>query len=1029
MSSPPTTPKRRPQSLNPFLSPPDAPSPADSPGSSATYTPASDITETETEAESGEPRVRTAIIERVSTELGRVLELDTMTPVRLAPAPPLLPLPPPPHPIISPPRKAVVKDRRPQPLQPADDAIEQLDLHRLSAFHMSPRTASSVSHGSASPSDGYDAGSTRAPAPPVHTSFMRWSQLTGSVDNASVVSPPSSWSFHGDADVAKRSSHGTFGRPARRWSAAPSSASGRDGENPFADACDGRRPASDDEAESPRRPGRKPRPVSLSSASTGSGAPDPPLVALAHTSSAGHFPSPTMRKPTHNSPETDSAIDTHLLRSSSLDAARIVPRARALPPGLAPKTAPPSSGTPLRAGGVKEEATDSSGSDFGGPRVVPNTAHARKNSKLDQVLGDGAETARVLLEFERRVVDKALQSPVSPLPPPARGHKSSTSQPLRMVTPPPAEPISLPLQRARSSSLDSLPSLHPSLTESTHTLARLLPPAPPPAAMLPPIPHISPIRLPRMPPAISSKNELTADQKARLVRRTRKLEQVLGETLHEATVERFVIEPSTMTQTVLTRVESDDAAWPATPAAAAPEWVKADCVPRRSKEDDAAKLDRSASKIARKAKAALGVARHASKTDDDIKVYVAREMRVSETTVAMKPAALAASPMSPAESVEQEWGVDEAEDEGSRRTRRMQLTKLHRLLGVPIPAALVGPSSQEDLRDRSVHSSMSGSYMAPLSGAGPTYRPGTPDSSFMSFDDTRGATHPTKWASKIRQSMKVRSIRGPLTPTPTGLGIGGMNLPAPKDSFMELGDEKTDKERQAARRRAHKLEQIFGDVPPAQSVYVPTHSPAPSYDAYRDSLKGLIYMVEHDRDRLTSIVDELVDPADATFGHAHMLSFASRTSQERYGATPSPPSPRLQSPLSLTGDGIGAYHDPADVDMASSDPDAASADTMAELDLDPSSPAARRRRTGKLSHFFGEAGVDFTADAPPPPPASGARRKSRRETLDAVLGEMWRGVQTDVRGGSLRGDEAASLGDLIRTLRSKREEAGMWEEL
>jgi hypothetical protein len=76
--------------------------------------------------------------------------------------------------------------------------------------------------------------------------------------------------------------------------------------------------------------------------------------------------------------------------------------------------APPSSGTPLKAGGVREESIygDSGESDLGlgGGASLARVASKRKTGKLDQMLGEGAETARVLMEFERRAIESAVQT-------------------------------------------------------------------------------------------------------------------------------------------------------------------------------------------------------------------------------------------------------------------------------------------------------------------------------------------------------------------------------------------------------------------------------------------------------------------------------------------------------------------------------------------------------------------------------------------------------------------------------------------
>jgi hypothetical protein len=52
---------------------------------------------------------------------------------------------------------------------------------------------------------------------------------------------------------------------------------------------------------------------------------------------------------------------------------------------------------------------------------------------------------------------------------------------------------------------------------------------------------------------------------------------------------------------------------------------------------------------------------------------------------------------------------------------------------------------------------------------------------------------------------------------------------------------------------------------------------------------------------------------------------------------------------------------------------------------------------------------------------------TRIETLDNVLGEMWRGVQAEMRKGGLGLEEGRKLGEMMGTLR--RRSGGVWEEI
>lgn len=139
-------------------------------------------------------------------------------------------------------------------------------------------------------------------------------------------------------------------------------------------------------------------------------------------------------------------------------------------------------------------------------------------------------------------------------PPPTRKHQHTISH-----SAPPLQDI----DRPRAGSLDSLSSLHPSLNDSISTLTNLLPAVPPRST----------------PTTLSTTKDLNATQRAQLLRRARKLEQVLGETLREAQVGEHIVEPAATGTTV------DRHAWPeAAVAVAVPEWDKEDVVPQRASE-------------------------------------------------------------------------------------------------------------------------------------------------------------------------------------------------------------------------------------------------------------------------------------------------------------------------------------------------------------------------------------------------------------------------------------------------------------
>lgn len=120
-----------------------------------------------------------------------------------------------------------------------------------------------------------------------------------------------------------------------------------------------------------------------------------------------------------------------------------------------------------------------------------------------------------------------------------------------------------------------------------------------------------------------TRNELSPEQRAVLLRRTRKAEQVLGEQLCETDVERHIIEPVQSSRTVVTRASNDigDSA-----ATGVPEYDRKDCEPQTRPSQDS---DASA-RAAMRALAAFGFGE--KQMPSDLRVYVQKEMRVAETS-------------------------------------------------------------------------------------------------------------------------------------------------------------------------------------------------------------------------------------------------------------------------------------------------------------------------------------------------------------------------------------------------------------
>ncbi|KJE05418.1 hypothetical protein I311_00624 [Cryptococcus gattii NT-10] len=254
----------------------------------------------------------------------------------------------------------------------------------------------------------------------------------------------------------------------------------------------------------------------------------------------------------------------------------------------------------------------------------------------------------------------------------------------------------LPL--GRSASIDSLPSLHPSLAESVNLERRPLL-----KYSLPPLPtqhHPShstiSISLPSLPPpfpatnpALSMSSSLTPSQRTILIRRTRKLEALLGEPLPESQISQHVIDPLNSVKQFDTHVKEG---WPDSPPAdwrrRVPEWEREDCLVQRVKgenDEEGGGEVRGNKSLAQKALEALNLAGKRPE-GERLKVYVSRQMRVTETVtqgdVGMKAsvnrAELRTDTVSPTSAnstgADSQWPAGNEGDEG-KKIRRQQLTK------------------------------------------------------------------------------------------------------------------------------------------------------------------------------------------------------------------------------------------------------------------------------------------------------------------------------------------------------------------
>lgn len=187
-------------------------------------------------------------------------------------------------------------------------------------------------------------------------------------------------------------------------------------------------------------------------------------------------------------------------------------------------------------------------------------------------------------------------------------------------------------------------------------------------------------------------------RKAQLVRRTRKLERVLGEPLPQKHVEQFVVEPSLSTTTVMTKLE--EGVWPATPTAGGiPEWARADVVPRyesldtpeEEPESEPSSLPSQVQHLThQRSRSGVALSRMRSLIGGRdtppparIVVNLTREVRTTETQVRSHPMMrhggnrednLPPTPDTPISAMTA--STIETYEEASRRQRRLQLAKV-----------------------------------------------------------------------------------------------------------------------------------------------------------------------------------------------------------------------------------------------------------------------------------------------------------------------------------------------------------------
>ncbi|GMK57722.1 hypothetical protein CspeluHIS016_0405560 [Cutaneotrichosporon spelunceum] len=491
-----------------------------------------------------------------------------------------------------------------------------------------------------------------------------------------------------------------------------------------------------------------------------------------------------------------------------------------------------------------------------------------------------------------------------------------------------------------------------------------------------------PCELKRLPSSLGNRSELSPGRKAQLVRRTRKLERVLGEPLDEKHVEQYVVEPSLSTTTVMTKLE--EGVWPDSPTGGLPEWARADVVPRCESltgEVDEEPLPSSCVLVHQRSRSGLALNRMRSLMSRDtpppakIVVNLTREVRTIETQVRSSPmvrhSANRDRHQPPTPDTPRSFmtvSTIETYEEASRRQRRHQLAK--RLLGIHIPPHALRPR-EDDLVPRCTPQGRSASESSLSLQSGVSH---------ISASENGRA----RLAARLRRKVRAGSH---------------MSIAEPQQQAFNGVDTMSRAEKAVARKRASKLEQMFGRVPPqdmflpvrprgsvdlgglresvaddqpdpasSTSAYAyatalaalsgtpparPVHSPlgdvrvasghpipSPAFTGYRDSIRSLIWLVENDQSRLASIVDEIAELDDSA-PSIRRASFSSidfgRSTVEATRAR-SPRSPR--SPMALI-QSIGRVTGFVAEPPTPGTPEV-SAHTLA------------RRRTRKLSTFFGE---------------------------------------------------------------------------
>lgn len=360
--------------------------------------------------------------------------------------------------------------------------------------------------------------------------------------------------------------------------------------------------------------------------------------------------------------------------------------------------------------------------------------------------------------------------------------------------------------------------------------------------------------------SLGSRSDLSPERKAQLVRRTRKLERVLGEPLPEKHIEQFVIEPSLSTTNIMTKLEEN--VWPTTPVTTAPpEWERADVVPRCDRvpkeelEEEAESPAQPVQRLAhQRSRSGLALSRVRSliggrdvAAPAKLVVSLTREVHTIETQVRSHPMMRHSvnrdeqhpQPLTPDTPLSSKTvSTIETPEEASRRQRRQQLAKvrtqdapssfcsvdhqrliadaqLQRLLGTTVPPHALR-NGDDDLMPRctpqlpGAHRNASESSLSIHSGA----------SGVSATEAGRG-----RLAARLLRTVHVvqhgrSSFAGGTTmERKLSFDIAPLSPPLAAPAFNDE-NTMTRSEKAVARKRASKLEQVFGQAPP-RDLFLP----------------------------------------------------------------------------------------------------------------------------------------------------------------------------------------------------------------